>query len=128
MLPMQILLAAFMCGMLVRLVIRLRKGRMGRGQFAVWFAIWAVGLVATMLQSYTPVLAHAVGIGRGVDMIIYASLTIIFYFLFRVSLALERLDRDITRLVRAQALQDLGPPVGVAGPPQDARQGVEVGR
>jgi hypothetical protein len=105
---MQTFLAITVCAILTRLVLRLRSGRMGRGQFAVWFVIWTGGLVVDLFHNYTATLANALGVGRGVDLVIYSSLAFIFYFLLRVSLSLERLDRDITKLVRARALEEVG--------------------
>ena len=112
MLPMQVFLILIICAILARLVLRLRGGRISRGQFAVWFALWAGSLVLTVFQDYTGPLAHAMGIGRGVDFVMYLSFVLVFYFLLRISLALERLNRDITRLVRAQALEEVA---GAAG-------------
>ena len=106
--PMQVLLAITVCVVLMRLMFRLRSGRISRGQFAVWFVIWTGGLVIDLFHNYTAALANALGVGRGVDLVIYSSLAFIFYFLLRVSLSLERLDRDITKLVRARALEEVG--------------------
>ena len=55
----------------------------------------------------TSFLAHLLGIGRGADLIIYTSLLISFYLIFRLYLALARLEQAITALVRAIALERL---------------------
>jgi len=125
MLPMQVFLILIICAILARLVLRLRGGRISRGQFAVWFALWAGSLVLTVFQDYTGPLAHAMGIGRGVDFVMYLSFVLVFYFLLRISLALERLNRDITRLVRAHALEDVAGDVaaGVMRPPLEGPSG-----
>jgi hypothetical protein len=55
----------------------------------------------------TSLLAHLLGIGRGVDLIVYLSLLISFYLIFRLYVALARLEQAITALVRAIALEQL---------------------
>ena len=47
------------------------------------------------------------GVGRGVDTAMYLSLLVIFYLLFRSFAKIEDLDRQLTRIVRANALREM---------------------
>ncbi|MBF8280408.1 MAG: hypothetical protein HW383_181 [Candidatus Magasanikbacteria bacterium] len=72
--------------------------------FLIWLLVWlAVGSVAVYPEGSTR-LAHALGVGRGADLLIYISLAAIFYMLFRLFLRQERIERDITKIVRYNAL------------------------
>jgi hypothetical protein len=63
------------------------------------------------ISDATSFLAHLFGIGRGADLIIYASLLIAFYLILRIHLTLARLEQEITQIVRAIALERLTEPL-----------------
>ena len=54
----------------------------------------------------TDLLARWVGVGRGVDTAMYLGFLMIFYLVFRAFGKLEDLDRQLTRIVRANAIKD----------------------
>ena len=51
-------------------------------------------------------LANLLGVGRGVDLVIYFSIFAIFYTIFRFNLRLLKIERDISLLVQKNALDD----------------------
>ncbi len=54
----------------------------------------------------TSLLASFLGIGRGTDLVIYISLAVIFFLIFRLNVKLEMVNRDLTKMVRHEALRD----------------------
>ena len=50
-------------------------------------------------------LANRLGIGRGSDLVIYISIAVLFFLLFRVHIAIERVNREVTKVVRDRALK-----------------------
>jgi len=52
-------------------------------------------------------LAILLGVGRGVDTAMYLSLLLIFYLQFRSFAKIEDMDRQLTRVVRANALREM---------------------
>jgi hypothetical protein len=75
--------------------------------FFFWFLFWiVVGFVAVLPQT-TDIVARFVGVGRGADVVIYASLLVLFYLIFRVYIKIEQVEREVTGLVRKLALDDL---------------------
>jgi hypothetical protein len=62
-----------------------------------------------LLPDMASVIARIVGIGRGVDLVIYAAITLLFVMVFKVFLTLDRLEQKLTDMVRKDALS------GVAG-------------
>jgi hypothetical protein len=69
--------------------------------------IWIGTASIIIVPEATSFLAHLLGIGRGVDLIVSLSLLISFYLIFRLYVALARLEQAITALVRAIALEQL---------------------
>lgn len=56
----------------------------------------------------TDVIASKLGVGRGVDVVIYVSLMVLFYVVFRLFIKIEEVEREITTLVRKLAIDDGG--------------------
>jgi len=61
------------------------------------------------LPQATSWLAELVGVGRGVDVAIYLSVVILFYLTFRLFVRLEKIEHNITLLVREMELKDRRP-------------------
>ena len=105
-LPIQILLLIFLLFALSRVILRYRDGIIPSGVFLFWVAIWALASFSIIQPNFTSFIAQRMGIGRGADAVIYASLIIIFYLIFRLTVSLESLRHDITRLIREIALKE----------------------
>ena len=89
--------------------LRYRQKRIGMLSFFLWFPLWgAIGFVI-LFPSTTNIPAFLLGIGRGVDLVLYLSVLLLLYFVFRLIVRLERMDKDITAIVRSLALKDEGP-------------------
>lgn len=104
-LPIQILLLAFLFFAFTRVVFRYRDGSIPLGAFLFWIGIWALASVSIIRPDFTTYFARKIGIGRGADAVIYASLIVLFYLVFRLSVAIESLRHEITKVVRSQALK-----------------------
>lgn len=51
-------------------------------------------------------IADILGVGRGVDAIVYTTLAILLYLVYKLFERTERLEREITKLVREIAIKD----------------------
>jgi hypothetical protein len=84
-----------------------------------WLTVWAVGSIAIVWPHSTAVVAHALGIGRGADLVLYSSVLVMFVAFFYVYTRFRRVDRQLTLLVRRLAIQNpqpgLLPPMGAGG-------------
>ncbi len=74
--------------------------------FAFWSVLFTSAIFAVFLPSQTTKIAEFVGIGRGVDLMVYASIVILFYLVFRTYILLEDIRHEITQAVREIALRD----------------------
>lgn len=71
-----------------------------------WLLIWVGMLVMAWYPNSVQTAADILGIGRGVDLVIYCALAFILLTIFRLSVKLESLQRDITKVVRHNALEN----------------------
>jgi hypothetical protein len=103
----QFLLLAFVLAALAKVVHSYKQQHMPVPNFLFWVLVWIGTACIIIFPDATSFLARLLGIGRGADLIIYTSLLISFYLIFRVYLALARLEQAVTKLVRAIALEQL---------------------
>lgn len=105
-LPIQLILVLFLFFALSRVILRLKDGGIGFGAFLFWFALWALAIISVLKPDFTTFLARKIGIGRGVDVVIYISIAILFYLIFRINVMLENLRQEITQLTREMTLKE----------------------
>ena len=105
--PAQFLLLAFVLGALAKVIHSYRLRRLVPLDFLFWGLVWIGTASVIVFPDATSLLAHLLGIGRGADLIVYVSLLLSFYLMFRLYVALARLEQAITALVRAMALEQL---------------------
>lgn len=100
----QILIVLFALFAIWRTIRQFRAGALTLLWLMVWVLFWiAVGGVTLMPQT-TDVIATVLGVGRGVDVVIYLSIITLFYLVFRLFVKIEDLEREITQLVRTLAV------------------------
>jgi small membrane protein len=112
--PIQFLLLAFVLGALAKVIHSYRQRRLVPLDFLFWGLVWLGTASIIIFPDATSFVAHLLGIGRGADLIVYLSLLISFYLIFRLYVALARLEHTITALVSAIALEQLSESVNSA--------------
>lgn len=102
----QIILVLVVAVIILRLIFQLRHKAISLAEFFGWFLIWLVAIVIVLYPQITSFLAIKVGVGRGVDLVVYVSLILIFYLLFRLLIRIEKTEKEITKIVRRDALEE----------------------
>jgi len=74
--------------------------------------LWWLGAVFVIFPESTQSLADLLGIGRGVDAILYIAVIFAYKLVFNQMQAVRRLEREITLLTREVALREGGAPSG----------------
>lgn len=92
-----------------RLIYKLKIKDIGLGQFFGWLAVWLIAIFIIWYPEVTTYLATRVGIGRGVDLVIYVSIIVIFYLMFKLLLKIEKIEKQITQIVRYDSLKNIIP-------------------
>ncbi|HME87540.1 MAG TPA: DUF2304 family protein [Candidatus Nanoarchaeia archaeon] len=101
----QVLLIAFVLFALSRAYLRYKEGQIKTGEFAFWIIIWVTAIIAISVPRTVGVLSQTFGIGRPADLIVYVAVTLLFYLIFRMYVALDRVEEKITKVVREVAIQ-----------------------
>lgn len=81
-----------------------RRRELPSGLFAGWTLLWIAIAVVVQLPQQTDVFARLLGIGRGVDALLFLAVLALVLLVFRLYLRMERQEREITALVREIAL------------------------
>ena len=76
-----------------------------QNEFIFWSIIWTAIIIVALIPSITSIFAKPFGIGRGTDFVVYIRLIALFYLLFRLYVKAEKIERNITRLVRTIAIR-----------------------
>ncbi len=102
----QILIIAFLLFAVSRVILRFKDRTISIGELIVWLVVWVGAGVITILPQSTDFLAKILGVGRGVDAIIYLAIIMLFYGVFRLYVKMEHIEHEITDIVRKTALKD----------------------
>lgn len=105
----QALLIAFMIFAISRVFLRFREKTISAGVFLFWSLVWIVAALVVVSPPITTKFASYFGIGRGTDFVVYVSIALLFYLVFRIYVMIEDIRHEITDLVRHVALQKAPP-------------------
>lgn len=93
-------------GLVGRALIRCCKKQISIWLFLLWSALWAGVTLIAIFPSIINRLADWVGVGRGVDLMIYLALGVIVYILFKQQVRLGKQEKDLSKMVQAKAIDD----------------------
>ena len=106
----QSLLTIFFIFAIFKVVGRYRAGDLSWRGLVFWLLFWIAAGVVVVMPDSTSYFARIVGIGRGADLVVYVALALLFFMVFRLMVRLEKINRDITKVVRKNALNDVNKP------------------
>ena len=90
---------------LLMVLIRFRKKQISLREFSLWGVFWIILGVFILYPWLMSRLATLVGVGRGVDVIVYLGLILLFYLVFKINVRMEKIEQDITKIVKEEALR-----------------------
>jgi small membrane protein len=102
----QILIIVFALFALSRVFLRFRDNKLTKNEFLFWTLVWLAVVVFAFMPQVTSIVSSILGIGRGVDLVIYLSIIVLFYLMFRLYVKVDSIRKDITQLVRKFAIED----------------------
>jgi len=107
MLASQIILSIIILFFLLKITINFFvKKNISSKFFIFWLFLWFLGLLFINFTPLLSFLAKKLGIGRGVDLAVYTSIILIFYFLYLINVEIYELKKRIEKLVRELALKN----------------------
>ena len=88
-----------------RVVVRYRRGGALTVEFLLWFFIFSGIGVVVFIPKVTDRFAHWLGVSSGFNALTFLAIAGLLFAVYRLVSRVQTVERDITRLVRAQALQ-----------------------
>jgi len=105
MILIQILLVLFALFAFSRVFLRFKDKRLTRNEFIFWTIIWVGAIVIFILPNSLGYFSNLLGISRPVDLIIYVSIALMFYLIFKLYVKIETTEQEITKIVRERAIK-----------------------
>lgn len=105
MILIQLILIIFLVFALTRVILRYRGGQLTALEFGFWSLLFFLAAVGVLAPELTTKIAALFGIGRGADLVVYASIVVLFYLVFRIYVLIEDVRQEITELIRQIALE-----------------------
>ena len=102
----QILALAVVAILLLVSVTAVFRGSVARRDAILWTLVWLAAGVAIVRPDLTRVVAKALGIGRGADLVFYCAVVVMMVGFLMTYSRLRQLRRELTLVVRHMAKRD----------------------
>ena len=84
-----------------QLIKKIIKDKASLTRIIFWVLFWGISLIIIWLPKETiDSMGNIFGVGRGIDVLVYLSVILLFYFNFKQTERIDKLEKDITKLVR----------------------------
>jgi small membrane protein len=103
---LQILIMVFALFAWSRAIIRLKNKEVSIGIFLFWSLLWISVILIALFPNVLWGVSEIAGVGRAVDLLVYGSIIIMFYMIFRLYIVIDEKNREMTSLVREIAIRD----------------------
>ena len=90
-----------------RLFLQKRKNKISKSEFIFWIFFWiVVGVAIVNLKRIDMIVANLGFSGSGIDILLYIGIVVLIYFIFKLRIRLEKIEREITKIVREISLNN----------------------
>lgn len=90
-----------------RLVEQKKKNNIGSNEFILWMFFWFSSVFVIIFIKQVDSLVAKLGFSSsGIEVLLYLSVVVLIYLVFRLRIRLERQEREITKIVREISLKD----------------------
>jgi small membrane protein len=104
----QYVATVFIALIIVQLILKVIKDRTALVRLIFWVIFWGGALILIWLPTEAlDSFGSIFGVGRGVDVLIYLSIIILFYNNLRLNNRLEKIERNLTKIVRDLAEREI---------------------
>ncbi len=102
---LQVIGIVFALFALSRAILRYKEKSIRTNEVFFWAIIWIGVICVALFPGIFVALSIVLGIGRGVDILLYFGMILLFYLLFRLYVKVEALQKDMTAVVREIAVK-----------------------
>lgn len=103
----QIIALAIIALFVWRLVVQKKKGKLKNNEFYFWLFFWSLGALAIIFIRQIDRLVESLGFsGSGINFLLYLTVMILFYLVFKLRLSLAKLDSNLTEITRKIAINN----------------------
>jgi len=103
----QIILCVFLLFALSRVYLRFKSGEVSWRGLIFWGILFSTAVVVVIFPDLSSTVAIKLGVGRGADAVIYTSIVLLFYLVFRLYVYIQDIRYEITELVKKLALKEM---------------------
>jgi hypothetical protein len=90
-----------------RLFWQRQKKDITGNEFLFWLVFWSLaGLAIVFIKSIDELVRKMGFSASGIEFLLYAGVAVLFYFIFRLRLRLERMDKKLTRVIRELSIRE----------------------
>jgi hypothetical protein len=106
---LQIILAALSVVMILQGIIRYAKHIQGQTFFKVTLStiLWAGILTFTLFPASSHVITNVLGFGENLNTLIFIGFVVTFFVIAKIIRVIERVERNISEIIRKEALSKL---------------------
>ncbi len=92
---------------LARLFWQKQKNDISVNEFLFWLIFWVLSaLVIIFIKWIDQFVANLGFSGRGIEILFYLGVLLLFYLIFKLRLKMEKIEKDITKIVRELTFRD----------------------
>ncbi len=96
--------SAFIIIIILQLSLKFFKDKAGLVKSLFWLVFWFSVLVFIWLpKDIIDQFGSLIGVGRGIDALVYLSIIALFYLILKLNSRIDKLEMNITKLVRELA-------------------------
>ena len=103
----QIIVSIFLILIIIKTLARKKSKELSLKETIAWLIVWIGTGIIFWFPQYTTRIANILGIGRGADLITYSAIIVLAYLIFRIFIHLDRIEKNITKLTREDALDNV---------------------
>lgn len=102
----QIFISLFCLFAFIKTIGKFKRQNLPKTDLFLWLFLWLAAGITVWLPGDLTKFANFLGIGRGADLILYISILLVFYLFFRLYIRLEKIEKNITKIVQKNALEN----------------------
>ncbi|MDA3803109.1 MAG: DUF2304 domain-containing protein [Patescibacteria group bacterium] len=107
MLPQQIIAILIILVFVYQLTKQKKRKEIGINEYGLWLTLWTIAGLAIIFLKQIDTLLASIGLSASaINFLIYLSVLVLFYFVFKMRLTISKLDRNLTKLTRVVGLKE----------------------